>query len=233
MEKVNINTKIFGIGLNKTGTTTLGQCGRILGYRCKSVSKKLLEDVVLRKDLTSVQRIATKYDLFEDWPWPLIYRELDEMFPGSKFILTVRKNPKVWLESLKRHSMTKHPFKDCDKLVYGYSYPHKRAKEHIDFYMQHNSAVRNYFEGRDSDFLEICWENGDDFEKLCKFLNRDIPQTPLPHANKASDNKLPKRRYEVNKILSLFVTKKLTRKNLSKNLKNIKILFSGGRKNRT
>lgn len=202
MEKVNINTKIFGIGLNKTGTTTLGECGLILGYRCITCNRELLEDVVLRKDLTSVQQTVTKYDLFEDWPWPLIYRELDQMFPGSKFILTVRKNPKVWLESLKKHSMRTHPFKHSRKLAYGYNYPHKRAKEYIDFYMQHNSAVRKYFEGRDTDFLEICWENGDNFEKLCRFLDKDIPNIPLPHANKASDNKPKKRRYFINKILS-------------------------------
>ncbi|MHC4376201.1 MAG: hypothetical protein ACYS26_06360 [Planctomycetota bacterium] len=36
--------KIFGIGLNKTGTTTLGQCGRILGLRCTSFDRDLLDD---------------------------------------------------------------------------------------------------------------------------------------------------------------------------------------------
>ena len=203
MKKINTSTKIFGIGLNKTGTTTLGQCGRILGYRCKSCSKQLLEDLILRKDLTKVKSIVDEYDLFEDWPWPLIYRELDEMFPGSKFVLTVRKNSEIWLESIKKHSMRTHPFNHCRKLTYGYNYPHKYTKEYIDFYIQHNNNIRKYFKGRDSDFLEICWENGDDFEKLCKFLNKDIPQISLPHANKGSNNKIKKKRYIVNKVLSL------------------------------
>jgi len=67
--------KIFGIGLNKTGTTTLGQCGKILGYRCTSCSRGLLEDVVLRKDFTRVKDAVSEYDLFEDWPWPVVVKE--------------------------------------------------------------------------------------------------------------------------------------------------------------
>ncbi|MDJ0729218.1 MAG: sulfotransferase [Crocosphaera sp.] len=201
-EKISIDSKIFGIGLNKTGTTTLEQCGRILGYRCTGVSRKLLEDVILRKNLKGVQRVASQYDLFQDWPWPLIYKELDEMFPGSKFILTVRSSPEVWLESIKKHSMRTDPIKHCRKLAYGYNYPHKHEKKYLDFYRQHNSNVRDYFEGRDSNFLEICWEHGDNFEKLCHFLDKDIPQSPLPHANKTSNNRFSKRRYIINKILS-------------------------------
>jgi hypothetical protein len=37
--------KVFGIGLNKTGTTTLHECGKILGYRCTSCSRSLLDDI--------------------------------------------------------------------------------------------------------------------------------------------------------------------------------------------
>ena len=38
--------KIFGTGLNKTGTTTLGRCFKILGFSHQSGSPSLLEDLV-------------------------------------------------------------------------------------------------------------------------------------------------------------------------------------------
>ena len=194
--------KVFGIGLNKTGTTTLGQCGKILGLRCTSCDKRLLEDFVARDDFSRIIQKVSQYDLFEDWPWPLIYKQLDEMFPGSKFILTVRSSEEKWLESLKKHSMTTHPTKHCRKLAYGFNFPLKHEKEHIEFYRRHNDSVRSYFDSRSNDFLELCWENGDGFEKLCNFLGYAVPNVSLPHANKGADNLAKKSRLLMNRLLS-------------------------------
>lgn len=196
--------KIFGIGLNKTGTTTLGECGKILGFKCTSVDRDLLKDVVLDNNFQRIKNTVKQFDLFEDWPWPLIYKELDEMFPGSKFILTTRKSEEAWLKSLKSHSMRTHPTGHCRKLAYGYNYPHKHESEHIKFYRNHNKNVREYFKNRPSDFLELCWENGDGFEKLCNFLDRKTPDLPVPHANKGSSNRVSKKVLFTNKILCYF-----------------------------
>jgi len=203
MDTTNNQPKVFGIGLNKTGTTTLGQCGRILGLRCTSCDRTLLEDFASRNDLSRIIHRVNHHDLFEDWPWPLIYQQLDQMFPGSKFILTVRSSEDKWLESLKSHSMRTHPIRHCRKLAYGFNFPHKHEKEHIEFYRRHNDSVRSYFDGRSKDFLELCWENGDGWEKLCNFLGYDVPEAPLPHANKGKDNLVAKRRVFMNKVLSI------------------------------
>jgi len=203
MDTTDSRTKVFGIGLNKTGTTTLGQCGKILGLRCTSCDKTLLENFVVRNDFSRIIQKVDNYDLFEDWPWPLIYKQLDEMCPGSKFILTIRSSEEKWLESLKKHSMRTHPTKHCRKLAYGFDFPHKHEKEHIEFYRRHNDSVRSYFDNRTNDFLEICWENGDGFEKLCNFLGYGVPDVPLPHANKGVDNRAKKKRLLMNKLLSI------------------------------
>lgn len=202
METVSIQPKIFGIGLNKTGTTTLGQCGKILGLRCTTCDKKLLKDFVSNNDFSRILKKVNEYDLFEDWPWPLVYKQLDEMFPGSKFILTVRSSEEKWLDSLMKHSMRTHPFNHCRKLAYGFSFPHKHQQEYIEFYKKHNDTARSYFAGRSSDFLELCWEAGDGFEKLCSFLGRDVPNVPFPHANKGADIRPKKGRVFMNRILS-------------------------------
>lgn len=195
-------TKVFGIGLNKTGTTTLGQCGRMLGLRCTSCDRSLLKDYAVNNDLSGIERKANQYDLFEDWPWPLVYKQLDEMYPGSKFILTVRSSEETWLASLKSHSMRTHPTKHCRKFAYGYNFPHKHEQEHLEFYRRHNDDARSYFANRSADFLELCWERGDGLKELCDFLECPLPSDPLPHANKGTDNKVSSRRRLVNGLLS-------------------------------
>lgn len=199
-----IDFKVFGIGLNKTGTTTLGECGKILGMRTISCQRNLLEDVVVHSNFSRVKKVVAEYDLFEDWPWPLIYKELDNLYPGSKFILTTRESDEVWFNSLKQHSLSTSTLRHCRKLAYGYDYPHGKKKEHKKIYNSHNDAVRCYFSNRDDDFIELCWENGDSWRELCHFLNFDVPNVPFPHANKASDRRVPMNRLIMNRIKSLF-----------------------------
>ena len=177
-------SKVFGIGLNKTGTTTLGQCARILGYNHTGYNRKLLKDVVLRNDFSGIETTVNNYEFFEDWPWPLIYRQLDSRFPGSKFILTTPKDAVTWFNKLKNHSMKTHPVRHARRLSYGYDFPHNHEQEHLDFYARHNAEVCEYFKNRGDDFIKLCWENGDGFAALCGFLGRDVPDIELPHANK-------------------------------------------------
>src|SRR6056297_1638044 len=99
----NNKAKVFGIGLNKTGTTTLGVCLNKLGYNVKDCDLKLLK-YSDQKKMDPIYDTVKKYDGFQDWPWPLLYKELDQRFPGSKFILTTRKNSEAWFRSLKKHA---------------------------------------------------------------------------------------------------------------------------------
>jgi len=95
-------TKVVGIGLPKTGTTTLGYCFRRFGFKHRTYDMDLALQVK-RNQLEPVLEEATKFESFEDWPWFAIYRELDQRFPNSKFILTLRKDTETYVASLKRH----------------------------------------------------------------------------------------------------------------------------------
>ncbi|MEN0000466.1 MAG: sulfotransferase, partial [Pseudomonadota bacterium] len=53
-------------------------------------------------------------------------------------------------------------------------------------YNQHNQAVRAYFEGRDSDLLEIDLTKDPGWKDLCDFLGTQTPRRPFPHANSAA-----------------------------------------------
>ena len=73
---------IFGIGLSRTGTTSLHHALELLGYRSAPSSAALLDD--------QYDRLLDRYDAFTDNPIPFMYRDLDARYPGSKFILTTR-----------------------------------------------------------------------------------------------------------------------------------------------
>ena len=89
--------KVFCIGFHKTGTTTMMHVLTELGYRVtgpNGVDSKNLARIL--GPLTVA--LSGRYDAFQDNPWPLVYREMDALHPGSKFILTIRDEQK-WYNS--------------------------------------------------------------------------------------------------------------------------------------
>lgn len=175
--------KIIGIGLNKTGTTTLGVCFKFWGFNHISFCETAF-NLYINGDYESLLGLVGRYDSFEDWPWPMIYNDIDKKYPGSKFILTVRKDSDIWYQSLCEHAKRTGPTKYRMK-IYGYEMPNEYEREHIQFYENHNKSVREYFKDRPQDLLEVCWETGDGWRELAEFLNLDIPRIPFPHANKS------------------------------------------------
>ncbi|MCF2906665.1 sulfotransferase family protein [Octadecabacter sp. CECT 8868] len=189
--------KIFGIGLNKTGTSTLKACCAQLGYSHVSCRRDLL--IEYRKgNLAPMFEVADKYDCFDDWPWPLAYKELWARYAdeGAVFVLTHRISAEKWLSSLKKHSLMTHPVEHCRGMAYGHDYPFGHEAEHIDFYNRHTREVRAFFEsqGASDRLLELCWENGDGWDELCGFLGQPVPDAPFPHTNKSATRKVPLKR---------------------------------------
>ena len=95
--------KVFCVGFQKTGTTSLYAALTRLGWRTAAVVGRGLSAEELRaqaKDLCI--ETARRFDAAEDMPWPLFYRELDAAFPDSKFILTLRES-ESWYRSVLDH----------------------------------------------------------------------------------------------------------------------------------
>ena len=88
----NEKYKIFGIGLHRTGTSSLNEALNILGYRSIHTPLDIYPDIDTR--------IIDKYDAFTDNPIPLLYKQLDRLYPGAKFILTTR-DLDSWIKSVK------------------------------------------------------------------------------------------------------------------------------------
>jgi hypothetical protein len=86
--------KIFCIGYNKTGTTTLEDVLHRFGYRLPNQQEQELQlsKTTFSTDYSELERFCAEYDAFQDMPFSqgLTYVAADALFPDSKFILTER-----------------------------------------------------------------------------------------------------------------------------------------------
>jgi len=186
-----MNNKIFGIGLNKTGTTSLGHYFYKLGYKhyCRP---SIINITNARKNINQIYTIADNNEMFEDWPWPLIYKELYFKYPESKFILTMRQDDDEWFYSLVGQSK-KHPRTPQRLEVYGHYNPDESNKiDHINFYNNHNKNVINFFKENNLNRLLILKTNDPNKESkiynfIGKFFDKDN-YIKYPHKNKKKIN---------------------------------------------
>ena len=181
------STKVVGIGLPKTGTTSLGYCLRRFGFKHRTYDMHLAAKVK-KNQLADAMREAEKYESFEDWPWFMLYKEFDLRFPNTKFVLTLRKDTATYVRSLQGHH-EREGIRNPDWVkphwwdeVQGMQPAEWDYGKSAQRYENHNRAVLDYFAGRvGKDLLVVCWENGDGWNALSRFLNKRAPTEPFPH----------------------------------------------------
>lgn len=178
--------KVIGVGCPKTGTTTLGDCLSILGFTGAWFDEALFREVVQGRTQRALEH-AAHYDALVDLPWSMLYRELDEAFPGSRFILTVRRDSRVWLKSYRRHHATTHGAllsADGSRATYR-SHDYAIWPAGVEGYEAHNAAVTEYFRDRPESLLTVCWDGGSGWRELVEFLGVKEPDSPFPHSNES------------------------------------------------
>jgi Sulfotransferase domain/N-terminal domain of galactosyltransferase len=183
-----IPTRLFGIGMHKTGTTSLARAFQILGYdsghwKNPGWARRLYEEITQKGQSPTLEAHYALTDI----PLPLLFRELDKAYPGSKFILTLR-DENDWLESVRKHFSDANPYRDswdmdaftrkAHSLTYGRSDFHERTMRRR--YRMHNADVRDYFANRPQDLLVM---ESPDWHDLCAFLGKPIPSVPYPCEN--------------------------------------------------
>lgn len=174
--------KIFCIGLNKTGTTSLCAALRKLGYKGIHFQDKKgfrIKDIVSKnkREGKALLKGIDKYDFYSDWGIRMtleLVRTLDEEYPGSKFILTLR-DMNSWIESKAKHVRKNQcdPFYKYDLLEINIDKWKLNWSEYIP-------SVLEYFKPRLSDFCVLDIISGEGWEKLCPFLGVDIPKAKFP-----------------------------------------------------
>ena len=100
--------KIFCIGYNKTGTSSLEVVLRALGYELPDQGQQELRltQQLYDGNFRPLVEFCSKYDAFQDSPFSkgVVFAQADCLFPNSKFVLSVR-DPDKWYESLVRYHL--------------------------------------------------------------------------------------------------------------------------------
>lgn len=177
--------KVVGVGLNKTGTKTLAHYLKQWGFRHKTFDIDAFHCYQEGK-VQELMATVESHDSFEDWPWPLLYREIDAEFPNARFVLTTRLSPDVWYRSLCNMAVRIGPLEQFERHIYGYGMPQGHREEHLQFYEAHNRAVDEHFRDRPGKLLKICWESGDTADKLSAFLGLNVDTIAPKHYNRSS-----------------------------------------------
>lgn len=182
--------KVFGIGLNKTGTTSLTHALSVLGYSAVHYHHGELTSEEINRHITEavhageppLARLPSLQDFdayFDIVSLVRLFPAFDDAYPGSKFILHTRPLAE-WLDSREKHVLRnqRDPHYRGDwTAVDREGWTRERD--------EHHARVRAYFADRPSDLLEIDLSAGDGWEKLCPFLQCEWPAVPFPKANTA------------------------------------------------
>jgi len=175
--------KVFGIGFHKTGTTSLAAALKLMGYRVTGPND--VDNPDIERDVHQLTaRLVKRFDAFQDNPWPIVFRELDRDYPGSKFVLTVRPTDK-WLASVLQHFGEKStPMREW---IYGIGSPKGHEDVYVARYERHNQEVQEYFRHRPNDLLVFRLTEGDGWPTLCPFLGVPTVKAEFPHLNRRTD----------------------------------------------
>jgi hypothetical protein len=178
--------KVIGLGLSKTGTKSLQQALVSIGYSNHTWSPALFERWH-GGDIAAVLAAADAHDCVEDWPFLAVYRGLMDHYGASaRYVLTLRQSPEIWLDSVIAHADRTPEHNEHRRMAFGYDHPKGHEPEYLAFYEAHNSGVRTAIEehGLGHCFVELCWENGDGWARLCSLIEQVPPKRPFPHSNR-------------------------------------------------
>ena len=192
--------KVFGIGLSRTGTTSLAAAFTALGLNTIHFENPLTCELLSDADLHL-------FDALTDTPVCLAFEKYYYMFPASKFIYTPRPLD-TWVDSIVGHwkrTLTISGFRELqqaakrpDSLKYGSSL----CEIHRTLYLNHanlreayaayDQRVRSFFRNKPKErFLVFDIFAGHGWRELCAFLDTKPPATPFPFENRAPEVRSP------------------------------------------
>jgi sulfotransferase family protein len=190
--------KIFGIGLSRTGTTSLTEALETLGFKAyhfplDAVSRREITEFLLDPSESLTLSVLSWLDALTDTPICCTYRALDRAYPGSRFVFTTR-DKASWIASCKRYWADR-----LKPILEGYS-PDIAVYVHLinrtvygaetfdpelfsQAYDSHVASVQHYFRDRPKDLLALDICDGDGWSELCEFLEVAEPDATFPHEN--------------------------------------------------
>jgi tetratricopeptide (TPR) repeat protein len=186
--------KVFGIGLSKTGTSSLGAALDKLGYLQAHFDNPFSHAMLSDLDFLL-------FEAASDSPVSARFETLYAQFPNAKFIITERPMG-PWLASFNGHferwyGSADFPFRERSydslkdsvwgldlRLAHGALYP--AHANPVDAYHAHTQRVERFFADKPpGKLLRHNIFTGDGWPELCAFLGHAVPPEPYPWSNQA------------------------------------------------
>jgi hypothetical protein len=181
--------KVFCIGLPRTGTTSLGHAGNILGYIAMHTNPELAGFIGIGKLFIGTEKDDI-HNFFSDEPYCSFFKTYYMLYPKAKFILSTRDLTK-WKESMKWMFKTHQIYWDATMRKFQrkiWKIPPKFYDGEIDdvflenWYFKHHGDVINTIPK--NQLLIFTLEEQDKWGKICNFLGKPIPSYDFPYYNK-------------------------------------------------
>ncbi len=202
--------KVFCIGRNKTGTTSMAKLFKETGL---SVGPQRPAELLVKEWAKNNFNGIIKYVkysgvAFQDVPFSLpgTFKILDKEFPDSKFILTIRDSPEQWYNSLTTfHSKlfgngnlpTKSDLQKARYVYTGWMWEMNRLIYNtpeddiynktilIKHYNDYNNSVIEYFKNMPEKLLVVNLKEADALKNIGSFLNLNSLPEKIPWENRA------------------------------------------------
>ena len=212
-----MSIKIIGAGLPRTGTNTLREALEILGFSKTYHMKHLLvhpEDLHYWATLkatgtTDWEALYDGYQATVDFPCYPWYKEHMKQYPDAKVILSLRPFEK-WYTSYHSTIWKAQNPPEAERAAMGERIAADPRLQSVMKVMGFSKQVmsQDHFQGKflDKEFMEklfneyneevkgyvpadklLVFDVTEGWEPLCKFLNAEVPNEPLPHTNKKED----------------------------------------------
>jgi hypothetical protein len=206
--------KVIGAGFGRTGTLSLKAALEELGFDPCYHMREVFDhpayvpvwDAAARGETTNWREVFKDYQATVDWPACTFYKELMEIYPYAKVLLTVR-DPENWYESVQSTiyqtaSWTPPPLYRLFFRLFRPSVPQtmhmiqtlvwegtfdgnfKDKQYAIEVFNRHIEEVKKYV----SPERLLVYNVKEGWEPLCAFLGVEVPKDkPFPHLNERTD----------------------------------------------
>src|ERR1700722_8238266 len=192
--------RVVGVGLSRTGTSSLAKALEILGIRTSHFMDGVDPSQWLGH-LSGVGRPPSLTEMYQDFdavcdiPAACFSRQFAKEFPNCLFILTIR-SADSWLKSMQRH---------CEKIIAGdpmwissfgawlhefvYGSRQFQPNLYLSRYNTHNASVVEIVPAERLLVYDLC--DGAGWLPLCRFLNKPVPNVAFPHCDWIATNLKP------------------------------------------
>jgi len=192
--------EVIGAGFGRTGTMSVRAALETLGHGpCHHMADVLGEPVAtirwtaaLRGDREALRAAVAGYRATSDFPGCLLWRELMDLFPDAKVLLSVR-DPESWYRSAAGTIFD--PVMDqvfaklgaeTVELVAAMAergYRHTGRDAAIAWFTRHNAEVRATVPAEKL----LVYQVREGWGPLCGFLGAEVPPEPFPRVNDSDD----------------------------------------------